>query len=104
MSRVEEMRKALKDNGYEKNLVRHVGQGRFYLVLSFSAIDAITGKYSAIYQETTGKFRIFVMPNEEFFKPGRFETDNSDEAIEALLNLVDYKEGLISEENGKEGI
>lgn len=104
MSRVEEIRKALKDNGYEKNLVRHVGQGRFYLVLSFSVIDAITGKYSTIYQETTGKFRIFVMSNEEFSKPGRFETDDSDEAIKALLNLIDYKEELTNEENGKEGI
>ena len=44
------------------------------------------------------------MQNEEFFKPGRFETDDSDEAIEALLNLIDHKEGLTSEENGKEGI
>ena len=46
---------------------------------------------------------IFVMPNEEFLKPGMFEEDDSDEAIEALLNLVDYKE-LTSKENGKEGI
>lgn len=104
MNRIEGIRKALKDNGYGKNLVRHVGQGRFYLVLSFGVIDAITGKYSTIYQETTGKFRIFVMSNEEFFKPGRFETDDSDEAVEALLNLIDHKEELTSEENGKEGI
>lgn len=104
MNRIEGIRKALKDNGYGKNLVRHVAQGKFYLVLSFSVIDAITGKYSTIYQETTGKFRIFVMLNEEFLKPGRFEEDDSDEAIEALLNLVDHKEELTSEENGKEGI
>ena len=53
MNRIEGVRKALNDNGYGKNLVRHVGQGRFYLVLSFGIIDAITGKYSTIYQETT---------------------------------------------------
>lgn len=104
MNRIDGIRKALRDNGYGKNLVRHVRQGRFYLVLSFNIIDAITGKYSTIYQETDGKFRIFVMKNEEFFKPGRFETDDSDEAIEALLNLIDYKEELKSEENGEEEI
>lgn len=87
---IEELRRGMVELGLEDRLYLHVKTGRYVFRLCDNAVMADSKKKMVIYQSCSSPFQVIVMEEEKFFD-GRFKEDMSDEALENLKKLVDFR-------------